>query len=108
MGKRKGRGQSGKYPFERLQKTLPLHSALGTVARSVGRREERTVTPCQVALNWVVTKGAVPLAGVNSPRDAREVAGCVGWRLKAADLEALDAAVAECKATKAKTELLMY
>jgi len=102
------RAPGARFAFEELQKTMPLHAALKSVAMQVAKREKealegREVTPAQVALNWVVAKGAVPLAGVNTVGDAQEVAGCVGWRLKAGDLETLDEAVEEGKNTKVKT-----
>jgi diketogulonate reductase-like aldo/keto reductase len=87
------------------------------VARSVSSRGEKVTdaatgeekkvkaTPAQVALNWVVAKGAVPLPGVNCAADAREVAGCLGWKLRAGDVAQLDKAAAACK-NKVKREFV--
>ena len=49
-------------------------------------------TPAQVALNWVVCKGAVPIPGAKNARQAEENAGAVGWRLAPDEVAALDAA----------------
>lgn len=98
------RGQVGPFSFLELRRCLPLHTALASVARSVGIREEQKVTPAQVALNWVVAKGAVPLPGVTSVADAREVLGCIGWRLRAADMQQLEDAVEEGAATRVKLQ----
>jgi aryl-alcohol dehydrogenase-like predicted oxidoreductase len=49
-------------------------------------------TPSQVALNWVIAKGAVPIPGAKSAAQAQENAGALGWRLDADDLAALDEA----------------
>lgn len=51
-------------------------------------------TPAQVALNWVICKGAVPIPGPKSARQAEENAGGIGWRLTADEVSALDAATA--------------
>ena len=80
----------GKFRFETLQKYGPMHTALQTVAKRAGAREDMKITPTQVALNWVVAKGAVPLPGVRNTRDAEEVVGAVGWRLRAEDLELIN------------------
>jgi aryl-alcohol dehydrogenase-like predicted oxidoreductase len=47
-------------------------------------------TPAQVALNWIVCKGAVPIPGAKNPRQAAENAEAMGWRLEAAEVQALD------------------
>jgi len=47
-------------------------------------------TPSQVALNWVICKGAVPIPGAKNRQQAEQNAGALGWRLSAEDVEALD------------------
>lgn len=49
-------------------------------------------TLAQVAINWTVCKGAVPIPGVKNIRQAQEVAGAVGWRLTPEEVTALDKA----------------
>jgi len=49
-------------------------------------------TPAQVALNWVICKGAVPIPGAKNARQAQENAGALGWRLSADEMDALDKA----------------
>ncbi len=46
----------------------------------------------QVALNWLVCKGALPIPGAKSAAHARDNAGAAGWRLTAEEVAALDAA----------------
>ena len=58
--------------------------------RSVAARHQKT--PGQVALNWVVCKGALPIPGAKDARQARENAGALGWRLAASEIAELDAA----------------
>jgi aryl-alcohol dehydrogenase-like predicted oxidoreductase len=49
-------------------------------------------SPSQVALNWVICKGALPIPGARSVRHVRENAGAMGWRLTPEEVAALDAA----------------
>lgn len=49
-------------------------------------------TPAQVALNWVLCKGAVPIPGAKNARQAEENAGAAGWRLAPDEVAALDGA----------------
>ena len=64
----------------------PLLLALHAVAARVGK------TPGQVALNWIMCKGAIPLPGASSAQQVRENAGALGWRLSDEDVAVLDAA----------------
>jgi len=47
-------------------------------------------TPSQVAINWVIGKGATPLVGVNNKNQLNEIIGALDWRLSAEDLQKLD------------------
>lgn len=47
-------------------------------------------TPAQVALNWLMVKGAVPIPGAKNAGQADQNAGALGWRLGDDDVEALD------------------
>jgi aryl-alcohol dehydrogenase-like predicted oxidoreductase len=49
-------------------------------------------TPSQVALAWIIAKGAVPIPGAKNRQQAEENAGALGWRMDDAELAALDAA----------------
>jgi len=46
--------------------------------------------PAQVALNWLICKGAVPIPGAKNRKQAEENAGALGWRLSDDDVSALD------------------
>jgi len=46
-------------------------------------------TPAQVALNWTLCKGTIPIPGVKRKRQAEENLGALGWRLTTAEVEAL-------------------
>ena len=79
-GLRKYMARSGK-----LSSIQPL---LGLM-REVGQAHEGK-SPAQVALNWLVCKGAVPIPGAKNAHQARENAAATGWRLDAAEIAALD------------------
>jgi aryl-alcohol dehydrogenase-like predicted oxidoreductase len=49
-------------------------------------------TPSQVALAWIIAKGAVPIPGAKSRQQAEDNAGALGWQMDEAELAELDAA----------------
>ena len=69
-----------------LQRITPLIDLVGALARSHGK------TPSQVALNWVICQGAIPIPGAKNPAQAAENAGALGWRLETGEVAALDQA----------------
>jgi diketogulonate reductase-like aldo/keto reductase len=44
----------------------------------------------QVALNWVICKGALPIPGAKNAEQAQENAGALGWRLTEEETARLD------------------
>lgn len=65
--------------------------ALVGLLREIGR-SHGSKTPSQVALNWLVSKGAVPIPGAKNAQQARDNAGALGWRLPQDEIGALDQA----------------
>ena len=65
--------------------------ALVGLLREIGQAHDGK-TPSQVALNWLICQGVVPIPGVKSAQQARENAGALGWRLTEEELTALDGA----------------
>jgi aryl-alcohol dehydrogenase-like predicted oxidoreductase len=47
-------------------------------------------TPSQVALNWLISKGTVPIPGAKNAAQAEQNAGALGWRLTGEEVTALD------------------
>jgi aryl-alcohol dehydrogenase-like predicted oxidoreductase len=93
-----GQGRlTGKYsaanppPGRRTFSTHPMAEvdAIVDVARRIGDAHGGA-TPSQVALAWLVAKGAVPIPGAKSRAQAEGNAGCLGWALSADDVAALD------------------
>jgi aryl-alcohol dehydrogenase-like predicted oxidoreductase len=49
-------------------------------------------TPSQVALAWLIAKGAVPIPGAKNSSQAEQNAGALGWRMSDGELADLDRA----------------
>jgi len=81
-----------RYSREKLLRMEPLVVVLREIAEARGK------TPAQVALNWIICKGAVPIVGAKNARQAAENAGALGWRLDEEEVRALDFASARIKA----------
>lgn len=60
---------------------------------------ERDKTMAQVALNWCMGKGTMPIPGAKSLAQAEENLGALGWQLTAGEMEALDGATRRCDRT---------
>ena len=59
--------------------------------RAVGEKHGGKL-PSQVALNWIIAKGAIPIPGAKNLHQAQENSGALGWSLDGDDVERLDAA----------------
>ncbi len=73
-----------RYPPKRLAKLEPLFVVLREIAQA------REKTSAQIALNWVICKGAVPIAGAKKAHQVVDNAGALGWRLEPEEIRALD------------------
>lgn len=67
-----------------LKKLPPVIKALQEIAQSHGK------TVSQVALNWIVCKGAMPIPGAKNAKQAEENAGGSGWRMTDDEVALLD------------------
>jgi pyridoxine 4-dehydrogenase len=47
-------------------------------------------TSAQVAINWCITKGTLPIPGARNQRQAKENAGALGWSLSDEQVARLD------------------
>ena len=74
------------YPPELLHQAQPLITLLKEIGAGHGK------TPAQVALNWTICKGTVPIPGAKNARQAAENLGAMGWRLGPEEVAALDKA----------------
>jgi len=69
----------------------PLRQCLAILAQEKGK------TIAQIALNWCICKGAMPIPGAKTIAQAQENAGAMGWRLYDGEVAALDQAAALAK-----------
>jgi aryl-alcohol dehydrogenase-like predicted oxidoreductase len=68
-----------------LARVQPLIDALGRIGQAHGGR-----TPGQVALNWTICKGTLPIPGPKNLRQAQDNLGALGWRLTPEEIAELD------------------
>jgi aryl-alcohol dehydrogenase-like predicted oxidoreductase len=74
-----------RYNKEYLEKIKPLNRLLYEIGKAHGNK-----TPVQVALNWIIVKGAIPIPGTKNAQQAEENIGAMGWQLDEAEADALD------------------
>lgn len=67
----------------------PLLSCLGEIAQS------RNKTISQVALNWCIASGIIPIPGAKSLEQAQENIGALGWQLDSNEVAELDQVAAK-------------
>ncbi len=72
-------------------KLLSQAEPLLRLMREIGRAHDGK-TLSQVALNWVICKGAIPIPGVKNHQQTQENIGALGWRLRVDEVLALDQA----------------
>ncbi len=72
----------GDHPMEQIDRIV-------AELRRIGDAHDGR-TPSQVALNWIVAKGAIPIPGAKNRRQAEENAGGIGWRLTDDEVATLD------------------
>ncbi|XHX80615.1 MAG: aldo/keto reductase [Stenomitos frigidus ULC029] len=58
--------------------------------QDIGAVHQRT--PAQVALNWLIAQGVIPIPGAKNAEQARQNAGALGWSLTEPEIETLDRA----------------
>lgn len=68
----------------------PLLGCLRAMADAKGK------TMAQVAINWCICKGTIPIPGAKNLRQAEQNTGALGWQLSDGEVSALDAASAAC------------
>jgi len=73
-----------RFGKEGLRKIAPVLSLL----KQLGEQYEKT--PAQVALNWLIAKGVVPIPGAKNAEQARQNAGALGWSLSPEDVAELE------------------
>jgi aryl-alcohol dehydrogenase-like predicted oxidoreductase len=78
------------YNRQRLQSLQRLIQRMREIGRDHGSK-----APAQVAINWTICKGTVPIPGAKNARQAVENAGALGWRLTGQEVAELDVLAGE-------------
>ena len=81
-----------RYSKAVLEKTQSLLRRMGEIGEA---HDGKSVA--QVALNWTICKGTVPIPGAKNAKQAQDNLGALGWRLSEAEVNALDDASAKIK-----------
>jgi aryl-alcohol dehydrogenase-like predicted oxidoreductase len=91
---------TGKYTPENPPSGIRGRAAIGKLSRiqpiiqlltEIGKQHDNK-TAGQVALNWTICKGTLPIPGAKTGQQAAQNAGAAGWRLTAEEVKALDEA----------------
>jgi pyridoxine 4-dehydrogenase len=69
---------------ELLPKIQPLLQTIDAIAKTNGK------TMSQVAINWCICQGTIPIPGAKNLSQARENIGALGWRLSSAEVTELE------------------
>ncbi|XP_020597181.1 pyridoxal reductase, chloroplastic [Phalaenopsis equestris] len=94
---------TGKYSASKLpsgprailfRRILPRLGPLLNSLRGIAQRRDKTIS--QVAINWCICKGTIPIPGVKSVRQAEENLGSLGWRLSSEEISELESAARDC------------
>ena len=75
---------------------MELVDEVVAVLRRIGDAHDGR-TPSQVALNWLIAKGAVPIPGAKNSTQAAHNAGALAFTLSPAEVEAVDKATSAWK-----------
>jgi aryl-alcohol dehydrogenase-like predicted oxidoreductase len=74
-----------RYNKNYLAKVSPLFDVIHDIGKAHGGK-----APASVALNWLVSKGVVPIPGARNQQQAEENASTMGWSLSSDEVELLD------------------
>ncbi len=80
-------GRARMYKPEYLAKIQPLVALMREIGQDHGGK-----TPAQVALNWTICKGAVPIPGARTIKQLEDNLGALGWRLTESEIGEIEAA----------------
>ncbi len=83
--------RAGRYSRDYLARIQPFIERLRQLG-AAHRGPEGERTSAQVALNWTMCKGALPIPGAKNAQQAQQNAGALGWRLTADEVAELDQA----------------
>ncbi|XP_065002131.1 pyridoxal reductase, chloroplastic-like isoform X1 [Musa acuminata AAA Group] len=73
-----------------FRQVLPGLDPLLNSLKDISERRQKTMS--QVAINWCICKGTIPIPGVKSVKQAEENLGSLGWRLSSDEIFELESA----------------
>jgi len=76
--------RGGKYSASFLASIQPLTQTLAKIGNEHGK------SAAQVAINWTICKGSLPIPGVKNAAQVDQNAGAGGWRLTPDEIDLLD------------------
>lgn len=76
---------------------LPSARSLLESLRAIAESREKTMA--QVALNWCISKGTMPIPGAKTVEQAQQNIGALGWQLDVGEIAELDRAAANTNRT---------
>ena len=77
--------RSRKYRRTMLERLQPLIEVMTEVSEKNGGR-----TLAQIAINWVLSKGAIPIVGTKNVIQIKDNIAALGWQLSDEDIAKLD------------------
>jgi aryl-alcohol dehydrogenase-like predicted oxidoreductase len=77
--------RGGRFSRRYLEKIQPLIKLMMHIGSDHSGKN-----PAQVAINWAICKGTIPIPGAKTARQAEQNAGALGWRLTEAEVADLD------------------
>ena len=80
-------GVRGRQYAGKLKEIQPLLKLMTEIGQDLGGK-----TPAQIALNWLICKGTMPIPGAKNGLQAEMNAGATGWRLDEDQIKSLDSA----------------
>ncbi len=80
-------GVRGRQYSSILREVQPLLKLMTEIGQDLGGK-----TQAQIALNWLMCKGTMPIPGAKNARQAEMNSGSLGWRLTEDQVKSLDAA----------------
>jgi aryl-alcohol dehydrogenase-like predicted oxidoreductase len=80
-------GLRGPRYASQLKEIKPLLALMAEIGKGQGDK-----TQGQVALNWLICKGSLPIPGAKNLTQIQQNNGSIGWRLTEAEIAALDSA----------------
>ncbi len=78
-----------------LGQILPGITPLLNCLQEVATAHDKTMA--QVAINWCICKGTLPIPGAKNLQQAQQNTGAIGWALSNAEVSELDQASARCQ-----------